>query len=198
MPGGTHKNQRADLDAGLRLADEGGFTFAAKIVRGAYVVAETLRAKQLQTTSPLHPTKAGTDTAYDDAVEMLLGRLGTTKSSSSSAATAAAASARTCLVVATHNQLSVQRAVDAMKAAGVREGDPRVQFAQASTRPTHDSGSRAHHVTLWHSGWPSVAAMLFCTRVVSHAVRRAAVLRPLLRCRLRSLLRRSKYRRVFR
>jgi hypothetical protein len=53
--------QACDVDAALRLSDAEGFTFAAKIVRGAYVVAEGKRAADVR---PLHASRSKLSTFY--------------------------------------------------------------------------------------------------------------------------------------
>merc|ERR1712113_373302 len=53
-------------------AREYGYGFAAKCVRGAYIVSESIRAAETGTPSPVHPTKADTDRAFDGAVAALL------------------------------------------------------------------------------------------------------------------------------
>lgn len=45
-----------------------GYVFGAKLVRGAYMDKERKRAKEMGYPSPIHPTKAATDRAYDEAI----------------------------------------------------------------------------------------------------------------------------------
>jgi hypothetical protein len=56
----------------FNLAQENGFTFAAKIVRGAYLVGETERAQQLNYTSPLHNSIQDTHNNYNKTMLFLL------------------------------------------------------------------------------------------------------------------------------
>jgi proline dehydrogenase len=63
-----------------------------KIVRGAYMEKERERATQLNYPSPIHETKKGTDSMYDEAVEYALDN-------------------DLAILIATHNTLSVEKAV---------------------------------------------------------------------------------------
>ena len=49
-----------------------GWMLGAKIVRGAYMEKERLRAKEMGYPSPIYPDKPSTDQAYDDAVRFLV------------------------------------------------------------------------------------------------------------------------------
>lgn len=49
-----------------------GWMLGAKIVRGAYMEKERLRAKEMGYPSPIYPDKPSTDQAYDDAVRYLV------------------------------------------------------------------------------------------------------------------------------
>jgi len=69
--------------------------------------------------SPLHVDKAATDEAYDSIVRSLIART--------------SASARApYIVVATHNQVSVQKALEAMEEEKLAPSDPHIHIAQAS------------------------------------------------------------------
>ena len=48
---------------------------AVKLVRGAYIEKETLRAKKLRYTNPLNPNKPATDALYNQALRFILERL---------------------------------------------------------------------------------------------------------------------------
>jgi len=99
--------------------ESAGSSFAAKLVRGAYLHAERQRARQLHdTTSPCFDTKDETDASYDDAVTYMLGR------------------GANC-IIATHNLKSVECAVSAMLERGISPDDPRIHFAQISGMSDH-------------------------------------------------------------
>jgi proline dehydrogenase len=80
-----------------------GFHFAAKLVRGAYMVQERQRSKDRGEVSPILETKADTDTQYDECVKFLLENID-----------------HQAIMLATHNQHSIQYATDQMNKYGHR------------------------------------------------------------------------------
>ena len=70
-------------------AVERGFILGAKLVRGAYMEKERLRAAQMHYPSPIHADKAACDRDYNAAVEFCTGHLD-----------------RIALIVASHNEYS--------------------------------------------------------------------------------------------
>jgi len=106
---------RVRLD--VQAAVEGQYTFAAKVVRGAYLTTEHQRAQERGLPIPTHNSKADTDVAYDAAVQMVLEQI-------SMDADAAA------IVVATHNRASVLAAIRWMRELGLAPDHERVALAQ--------------------------------------------------------------------
>ena len=92
----------ARIRADLERARAGGYYFAAKLVRGAYLVQERERAAALGLPDPIHATLEGTHACYDDAVAAII-----------------AARQPRELMVATHNEQSVRRAVGQMATHGL-------------------------------------------------------------------------------
>ncbi|KAL7526836.1 hypothetical protein ACHAWF_001931, partial [Thalassiosira exigua] len=90
----------------LRRSERFGFHFAAKLVRGAYMVHERERAKRLNRPSPIHDTVCDTHCCYDDAVDLLLRRRARRRNGKNDP--------RTEVVIATHNEASVARVVRVM------------------------------------------------------------------------------------
>lgn len=88
----------------LQRARQEGYAFGAKLVRGAYMVLERRRAGERGYVSPIWDTKAQTDAAYDAAVASLL---------------PAVRDEGAEVMVATHNQRSVEAAVAGVAAAGL-------------------------------------------------------------------------------
>ena len=101
------------LAAELAHAREAGFTMAAKVVRGAYIASETAAGRR----GYIQATKSDTDAAYDAAVASLLEAI-------------AADEASCAIVVATHNESSVRRAVAKMAEVGLPPAHTHVHFAQ--------------------------------------------------------------------
>jgi proline dehydrogenase len=62
----------AALKADTELAKKDKFKIGAKLVRGAYMEKERLRAQELGYPSPIHVDKAATDADYDAALAFCL------------------------------------------------------------------------------------------------------------------------------
>ena len=105
----------ARLAADAARADREGWVLGAKPVRGAYMFSERARAAAAGTPDPVYPTAAATHAAYDAAVARLV---------------PAAATGAAHLMVATHNQASVEATVRAMAGAGLAPSTPAVLFGQ--------------------------------------------------------------------
>ena len=101
----------------LRRSERLGFHFAAKLVRGAYMVHERKRAKEMKCPSPIHDTAESTHRCYDDVVELLLRH----RSQHGPGLE---------IMIATHNQESIEKAVDVMTELGLGPSDACAHFAQ--------------------------------------------------------------------
>jgi proline dehydrogenase len=91
------KRVEIDLERSIRH----NYHFGTKLVRGAYMVSERARAKQMNISSPIHSTIQETHDCYNDIVEMLL-RNKVENSSLESIE----------IMCATHNQESIEKALD--------------------------------------------------------------------------------------
>lgn len=105
-------SERLVLD--LERAHQGNYKFAAKLVRGAYMVLERRRAEELGYESPILPTIEDTHESYNKAVETGL---------------MAVVSQGAEIMVATHNQESVEFTVKKMAEFGLPADAP-VYFGQ--------------------------------------------------------------------
>lgn len=94
-------------------AREGGYFYAVKLVRGAYMEKERDRAEELGYPSPIQPDKAATDRDYDAAVEYCLDNVDTL-----------------AFVAGTHNEKSVQLLAQKMAKKGISHNHPHVNFSQ--------------------------------------------------------------------
>ena len=92
----TYSQDRIRND--IRRAEREGFYFAAKLVRGAYMIQERKRAKKLNYTSPIFENIEGTHKNYNECVRLLLGNID-----------------HVALMLATHNRRSIELAVERMK-----------------------------------------------------------------------------------
>ena len=109
---GSHDRLARDVEA----ASEGGYTFGAKVVRGAYVTAEAERAVETGRENPLFTSKCETDRAYDDALTALLEHLHRGRP--------------VAMVVATHNTDSVKHVAAKMAELGIARNHQGVHFGQ--------------------------------------------------------------------
>lgn len=101
----------------LKRAERHNFYFAAKLVRGAYMVHERARAKELNYPSPIHDTANDTHHCYDEVIELLLNHR-------------VQQGPGLEFMVATHNKMSIEKAVALMNELGLNPNDESVHFAQ--------------------------------------------------------------------
>ncbi len=94
-------------------SNEKGFFVGAKLVRGAYLEKERLRASEHAYCDPVHKTKADTDKDYNAAVDFCLDRLD-----------------KIAVCLGTHNEYSVGYCITKMQRLGLQRNDHRVWFAQ--------------------------------------------------------------------
>ena len=100
----------------LRRSERFSFHFAAKLVRGAYMVHERERAKKMNMPSPIHDNAENTHLCYNKSVELLL-RWGVRKPGLE-------------IMVASHNKESIEKTVRLMSKLGISPNDRSVHFAQ--------------------------------------------------------------------
>lgn len=92
---------------------ENGYKIGAKLVRGAYMEKERLRAKKNGYADPIHPDKPASDAAYDAAVTYCIENLD-----------------EVYLCAGTHNENSSRLTAELMAKHNIAKEDPRVYFAQ--------------------------------------------------------------------
>lgn len=91
-------SQRLKTD--MERASKGGYYFAAKLVRGAYMELERNRAKELDIPDPIHPTLQATHDNYNNCMEYVLSKI--------------AEGEKVEVMFATHNQESIERCIALM------------------------------------------------------------------------------------
>jgi len=106
------KNSTQRLKEDLERSKREGWTFAAKLVRGAYMVSERALAEEEGRPSPIHDTLEATHAAYNNNVDILL------------------RDATAEVLVATHNQESCEIAAKRMKEYKIEPASGKVYFAQ--------------------------------------------------------------------
>ncbi len=94
-------------------AREHGYTLGAKLVRGAYLEKERLRAHEDEYQDPIHSTKEDTDRDFNRAIDFSLANRDTVS-----------------ICLGTHNEYSCQYCVSQMKRLGIAPNDPHIWFAQ--------------------------------------------------------------------
>jgi len=101
------------LKEARRAAQEAGYVYAVKLVRGAYMEKERERAEEMGYPSPIHETKKETDADYNAALEYCMRHY-----------------EDMAFVTASHNVKSTRRVAEAMLEAGMQHDHPHVFFSQ--------------------------------------------------------------------
>lgn len=94
-------------------AIEHGYKLGVKFVRGAYMEKERERAKKMGYPSPIYPTKADTDLAFNQAQEYAFNNLDTIS-----------------IFCGTHNEESVRLLAELMVKNSINPNDSRITFSQ--------------------------------------------------------------------
>lgn len=100
----------ARLEEAMEASRSGGYTFAVKLVRGAYI-------EQEMPLGVVHGSKADTDAAYDAAAERLLSAM-------------TGDGSQVAVMIATHNRASLLKATATMDRLGLARDHHGVHFAQ--------------------------------------------------------------------
>ncbi len=118
-----YRKDRLDfLKQGLQKAEQGGYFFGAKFVRGAYMEHERERAKEKGYPSPIHETKEDTDNAYNAALEFSIDHIDKIQVFSGS-----------------HNEQSNHLLVELIKKKGLANDDKRIWISQLYGMSDHIS-----------------------------------------------------------
>eukprot|EP00605_Chrysophyceae_sp_TOSAG23-4_P000802 GSChrysophyteH1.ASY1.ANO1.891.1 assembled CDS len=109
------KDSERRLQIDYARSKKDGTHFAIKLVRGAYMVLESANAKENGYTDPIHESLQNTHDNYNKAIKSLIGDI--------------AAGNKVELMIATHNQESIELAISAMSTEGLKPSDT-VYFGQ--------------------------------------------------------------------
>lgn len=104
-----------------------GYVAGIKLVRGAYLEKEKARAKSMNYPSPVFGTKEETDSAFNNALEVIMNNIG-----------------HLVLFAGTHNEKSCSILVDIIEKKGLAKNDKRVYFAQLYGMADHISNLLAN------------------------------------------------------
>ncbi|XP_071485812.1 hydroxyproline dehydrogenase-like [Diadema antillarum] len=151
------KSAMQNVTAGVAVADAEGFQFGVKVVRGAYMDYERSVAAAQGLTDPVNPTYEATNTMYDHVVAHLMDLV------------AERGGERVNFIIATHNEDSVQKAVQRMWELGLPAGEGSVVFGQLMGMCDHVSYG------LGQSGYLTYKSIPFgpCRDVMANISRRA-------------------------
>ena len=109
-----YRNDRLHfLQLSHKIAKEKNFKLGAKLVRGAYMEKERLRAKEQGVASPIHLNKEATDKDFDDAAAFCIQNKETIS-----------------FILASHNEQSNLKIAQYMSEKGIAANDPHVHFSQ--------------------------------------------------------------------
>lgn len=101
------------LKESRRRAKDEGYILGMKMVRGAYMEKERLRADEMGYPSPIHENKESTDADYDAAVDYCIERLDSI-----------------AFVAGTHNETSTYRLAERMYKDKIATNHPHIHFSQ--------------------------------------------------------------------
>ncbi len=101
------------LQQSCEAARDGGFLLGVKLVRGAYMEKERLRAAEMNYPSPIQASKPNTDKDFDAAVDFCLDHLDAI-----------------ALIIASHNEQSNLKAAAILQQKNIALAHPHVHFSQ--------------------------------------------------------------------
>lgn len=111
------------LKADVFRANQKGYSFGIKLVRGAYMVSERARSNKLNQVSPIHPTIEATHDAYNEAVAFILQQQASDPKNEN-------AVKGLSFVVASHNHDSIDYTCELMEKHGIPRSGGWVSFGQ--------------------------------------------------------------------
>lgn len=106
-----------DIKTDVERSERYNYHFGAKLVRGAYMESERALAERLQYPSPINDTIEETHHCYNDSVDFLLRHSIKTDK-------------KLEIMCATHNQESIEKALQTMDELGIMKQDGTVRFGQ--------------------------------------------------------------------
>ncbi|KAG0169984.1 hypothetical protein DFQ28_002712 [Apophysomyces sp. BC1034] len=122
------KAAQGKLELDVEAAKRENFTFAAKLVRGAYMVSERKRAEEIGYPSPIHDSIEDTHASYNGGVSFLLNKLHEHQQETGEPLTST--TTPIVFMVATHNRDSVILTIEEMERQNVLPRSGVVHFGQ--------------------------------------------------------------------
>ena len=105
-----------NMSVDMGFAQREGFYFGAKLVRGAYMDFERKRAKEIGYADPINSTYEATTRLYERVVGECLDEISAGK--------------KVAMMVASHNEDSIEFTTERMKQLGIKKQDKQVYFGQ--------------------------------------------------------------------
>ena len=118
----------AFLRQSFERAKSDGYVLGVKLVRGAYMEKERMRAMEMQYDSPIQPNKEASDKDYNQAVQFVLDHIQQIAS-----------------IIASHNESSNMLACTLMQEKGIENHHPHVHFSQLYGMSDNITFNLAHH-----------------------------------------------------
>jgi proline dehydrogenase len=115
------------LEQQIKHSGEKGYKIGFKLVRGAYMEKERLRAEKMHYPSPIQPDKLACDSDFNTALNLCLNHID-----------------RVNICAGTHNERSSMFLTELMKEKGIEPSDKRIYFAQLLGMSDHISYNLAH------------------------------------------------------
>ncbi|KAI9032542.1 FAD-linked oxidoreductase-like protein [Phycomyces nitens] len=122
------KAAQGKLELDVERAGRNNFTFAAKLVRGAYMVSERKRAQQLNYPSPIHDSLEDTHASYNAGISFLLSKLQAFQKATGEPVKAS--NSPVVFMVASHNRDSIILTIQEMEKSNVSRHAGVVHFGQ--------------------------------------------------------------------
>jgi proline dehydrogenase len=103
----------AYLKKSIQEAKDNGYYYGVKLVRGAYMEKESLRAKEMGYVDPIQPNKAASDRDYNEGLKVCIEHID-----------------KVAICAGTHNEESCVYLMNLMNEKGIQPKDERVYFSQ--------------------------------------------------------------------
>ncbi len=102
-----------NIEENYKISLSNNYKFGVKLVRGAYMEKERLRAKEFNYSSPIHVSKTKTDNEFDNSVEYCMNKIDNIS-----------------LWIGSHNEKSCSKLIELLNSKKLSKNDERVWFSQ--------------------------------------------------------------------
>jgi len=118
----------AFLRQSFERAKNDGYVLGVKLVRGAYMEKERMRAMEMQYESPIQPNKEASDADYNQSVQFVLNNI-----------------ENIATIIASHNENSNMLACTLMQEKGIENNHSHIHFSQLYGMSDNITFNLAHH-----------------------------------------------------